>query len=283
MFVAMPTSVVIECMLVIVAAAAVGVGTFRWVRRTWAATLLAGLSLLWLVIDAFWLSGSVALLRWFRWRDFIVLANFTPFAAATLAAVMLRLSKGPWVVRSAFAAILVLACLYQAYGGLFRAKPHLNPRWKNGVCMQSSEASCSAAAAATFLTIHGIPATEQEMAELCFTTDQGTSMQGIYRGLVIKSFGTPWRVEPVTGRVEQLAAANAPTLLSVGLGRWQVADPRYSRDWGWAPGTLHSVVFLGTASDNKVDMADPKVGREQWMVQGLADLWKGEGLRLVPR
>jgi len=46
---------------------------------------------------------------------------------------------------------------------------------------------------------------------------------------------------------------------------------------------LHSVVFLGFADQDKVDMADPKVGREQWFVQGLTDLWKGQGFRLVPR
>jgi len=196
---------------------------------------------------------------------------------------MLRRSTGRWIYRSLFAALLAFACLYQGYAGLFQPRPMLTSRWKNGVCLQSSEASCSAAAAATLLTLHGIAATEEEMAGLCLTTDAGTSLQGVYRGLRIKTAGTKWRVAPIAGGFDRLHDEDTPALLSVGLGRWQSADVRYSRDWGWAPGTLHSVVLMGFVMNEKVNIADPKVGREQWLVQGLTVLWKGEGLRLVER
>jgi len=80
----MPTVVLMECAAVVVVAIAVGIVAYRYARRRSFATLFAIVSLAWLVADAIWLRGSVRLLRWIPWQDFIVLADFTPFAAAIL-------------------------------------------------------------------------------------------------------------------------------------------------------------------------------------------------------
>ena len=274
--------VVVECALVVAVSGAIGVAVFRFVRNPRILKLLALLAVVWLLIDVSMLRESTILMRLIPWADMITLGSFAPIAAFVLAAVMLRLSSGRLAYRGSFAAILIGSCLFYSYGVLFRPKPPLHSRWLNGVCLQSSNASCSAAAAATLLALYGIPTTEAEMAELCFTGDDGTSMQGVYRGLKLKTAGTPWKVEPFSGDLHTLRSAEA-AFLSVGLGRWQKADPRYSRVWGWAPGTMHSVVFLGFAEGGKVNVADPDVGREQWFEQGLIDLWKGEGFRLVRR
>lgn len=71
-------------------------------------------------------------------------------------------------------------------------------------------------------------------------------------------------------------------LISAGLKRGEVADPRYAGDWGWAPGVKHTVVifdFPGT----EVEVGDPAVGRERWTLSDLQTLWYGEGLRLIRR
>jgi hypothetical protein len=279
----MPTYFWLECASVIVAAAVLGVGIYGLVRKPSIARVIAVIAASWLVIDALWLRNSTLMMQMIPWADVIVLADFVPFAAFALAAVMLRLSSGLLIYRGSFAAILVFCCLIYSYGVLFRPEPPLHDRWRDGVCLQSSNASCSAAAAATLLTIHDIPATEAEMADLCFTGDDGTSLQGVYRGLKLKTAGTPWTVEPFSGDVESIRSRPEPSFLSVGLGRWQNADRRYSEKWGWAPGVMHSVVLLRFIDGGKVIVADPGVGREHWYEQGLIDLWKGEGFRLVKR
>ena len=46
------------------------------------------------------------------------------------------------------------------------------------------------------------------------------------------------------------------------------------------PGFLACQRWIG-AEDGKVSVADPNVGREQWFDQGVNDLYRGSGLRLV--
>jgi ABC-type bacteriocin/lantibiotic exporter with double-glycine peptidase domain len=61
-------------------------------------------------------------------------------------------------------------------------KPVLRPlpasrfqdNWKDGVCLQSTSASCGVASAATLLASFGIKATEAELARECFTCSSGT-------------------------------------------------------------------------------------------------------------
>jgi hypothetical protein len=38
--------------------------------------------------------------------------------------------------------------------------------------------------------------------------------------------------------------------------------------------------MYGFAGDDRVEIADPSVGREQWTTAALRDLWSGEGLYL---
>lgn len=63
-----------------------------------------------------------------------------------------------------------------------------------GVCLQTSDYSCGAAAATSFVYYYGVRATEREMAELCMTRSggpglAGTSDAGIMRGLRRKLAG----------------------------------------------------------------------------------------------
>jgi len=158
--------------------------------------------------------------------------------------------------------------------------------WRNGVCLQTSPSSCSAASAATLLHAFGIDATEPEMAEICLTREDGTSMLGVYRGLCRKTERTDLRVNVIAhGSIAELRriVAQTPILLSVGLDRWPSPDidPRYQRDWGWVPGMHHAVVLFGILPDGRLDVGDPSVGREKWRATSLDVLWHGQALYLA--
>jgi len=189
---------------------------------------------------------------------------------------------------------LLLGAAAQAFRPLFGAPPETLslPRayWPGGVCPQTSESTCSAAAAATLLDARGIPAAEREMADLCLTRPDGTSMLGTYRGLRARTDGTAWRVRPLSGaNVPELLLAVAeggPVLISAGLDRFapEPADPRYTSRWGWERGNRHAVVLLRyLPEEGRIEVADPAVGRERWHLEALDVLWNGEGLQLVPR
>ena len=122
------------------------------------------------------------------------------------------------------------------------------------------------------------------MARLCLTTDRGTTNHGLYRGLRLKTAGTPWNVESFRTDSAGLRGFSGPALLVVRLDTGSAVDPRYEKLWGWTPGVSHTVVFFGFSDGGtKTEMGDPGVGREQWSARDLHVLWHGEGLRLVRR
>lgn len=274
---------VFEILIVLAISAAIGVVSYRFIRQRWIAIPVATLAAGWLVLDVLVLRHSAIFARVIPWADVIALGNLSPLAIALLVAMLFRLRSGNIAFSIILAVALGGAGTWQSYRWLFDPKPETNDRWRGIVCMQTSGATCSAAAAATLLGMHDIPTTESEMADLCLTTLDGTSQLGLYRGLCIKTRGTPWKVEVFGGDIERVYAS-APAVISVGIGRFQDVDPRYEREWSWSRGVLHTVVFLGTVRDGKrVYVADPGVGQEQWMRENAKTLWKGAGFRLVKR
>jgi Peptidase C39 family len=79
--------------------------------------------------------------------------------------------------------VLVLALEAVAWFAVVRPiwgiPPRCRDRWEGDFCVQTTEATCTAACAATLLRVHGIEVTEQEMADLCLTR-RGTRWQGLY-------------------------------------------------------------------------------------------------------
>jgi hypothetical protein len=205
-------------------------------------------------------------------------------AVGALAGMAWRVIPGHVVRRGLLIVPLVAICLHRVIAAVFVAQPApLSDRWKGDVALQTSAATCSPAAAATLLRAHGIDASESEMAALCLTSDRGTTVHGLYRGLKLKTAGTPWDIEGFHLDVAGLRALTGPSILTVRLDWGPGIDPRYERLWGWTPGVAHSVVCYGFTSDGKVNIGDPGVGKEQWNASDLHVLWHGEGLRLVTR
>ena len=147
---------------------------------------------------------------------------------------------------------------------------------------QTTDQTCSAACAAGLLRLHGIDATEREMADLCLTR-RGTHWLGVYRGLKLKTAGTEWDVvaERLSGE-QILQAGRMPGILSLSYHGW--ASFR-SEDTELPGLTGHSVVRLGSHRDGEVTVFDPSpdYGFGVWRSESLQGISEAIFLRLVSR
>ena len=247
------------------------------------AAALAVVLLLLLYIRTLW--QDLRLAGWLPLANLIVLGNWLPLFAAVLAGIVAARPAMAWRKRLLLVELTVagsLAAIYPVLG----VPPRCGERWdKLGTCLQTTPYTCSPAAAVTLLRKYGIDASEQELAELCLTR-HGTSWQGLYRGLKLKTAGTAWDVQVCQVSAEELLAARGgPMILSVGLDRGDRSNGSFTREFGWVPGVNHSVVLERISDAGCAVIADPacEMCREQWDRQTLATLWRGYGLRLVPR
>ncbi|MCP4713227.1 MAG: hypothetical protein GY869_31740 [Planctomycetes bacterium] len=241
-------------------------------KRIFAAITIAAL-----VCFDIWLLDSRLILQCLPFQAAIVYGNLLIPLAAILAGILMTFSKPLWR-----RIIFSLPIVFVAYGfnlqQIVRKTPPCGDKWKNEVCLQTRESSCSAAATATLLRHHDIDTNEREMAELCLTTEKGTYLHGLYRGLKIKTKDLPIKVQIGSADIDFLRKHNnLPLIISVKLteqmNEW---DPRYARDWGWIVGVEHTAVFFGFASERRVDIGDPGTGRELWDLGNIEDLWQGQ-------
>ena len=250
------------------------------------ATFACGLTVAFLIAHVSLISDRLWVTRILPVSNVVILGDLLPPAVCFLAGLAWRVIPGHPLRRGVLIAILTGLCVHRSFRTAFAVPPGpLAERWRHDVCLQTSPATCSAAAAATLLCAHGIDATEAEMARLCLSTERGTSNHGLYRGLKLKTAGTAWDVEAFHTDAAGLRAAPGLAILSVRLDPTPGVDPRYEKLWGWTPGVAHSVVFFGFVPDahGKVEIGDPAAGREHWSARDVDVLWHGEGLRLARR
>jgi hypothetical protein len=253
----------------------------RWARN-WAAVGLV--ALLFVYIRTLWYDARLADLL--PYSNLIVLGNWLPLFAAVLMGLVWWQTHGAILRRSYTSLLLVgagtLAAVYPLLGNV----PTCGNRWDQlDTCLQTTKFSCSPAAAATLLKRHGIEASEQEMAELCLTR-HGTSWQGLYRGLKLKTVGTQWDVQLCRCSPADLAQyCTSPMILSVGLDGTAPADTEFTREFGWVPGVNHSVILEGFSTSGCAVIADPsqEMSREHWDAETLTALSRGQSFRLVRR
>lgn len=213
----------------------------------------------------------------------IVLGNWFPVAAALISGLYLgrfhgRHRRTKWFL----VPLLCLVTVWSAADLVIGEPPACQDQWEADACLQSSPVSCSAAAAAMLLKLHDIEATESEMAQLCLTQSTGTHWLGLYRGLVLKTKGSLYRVEVFNCDVDQLRShSSTAAILFMGLDKDSILSEIYSAK-GWIPGVEHSVLLIGM-SHRRWNIVDPAVGHELWAERDLPMLWKGRGIRLVRR
>jgi hypothetical protein len=267
-----PTDVAVAVFVVVaLSVVLLMVGRFVAARKRAIGYIVASLAGLVLLLHALWLNDNLLLTRVIPTANVMVLGNLALPAAALLAGTAWSLLKAPrWQKITCAAAILGLG-LWRLVGPLYGRVPSIGPdRWTTGVCRQSSTSSCSAAAAATLLAAHQIPATEREMIALCFTHVDGTSMLGLYRGLYIKSAGAA--LVPVAGHpsVDELRAWPLPAIVTIGL----------RGNGGWLPiGNRHSILVL-SIDDVHAEIADPFSGKQTWTTKQFTDAYARDALAL---
>ncbi len=219
--------------------------------------------------------------------NLVVIGNWLPPLAGLLAGFAWRRIYGRIFRKTMCTSALAFAAGYAAVSPMLGEPPHCNDNWNSdGICMQTTMHTCTAASAATLLRLHGIHATEAEMAELCLTRE-GTTWMGLYRGLKHKTQGTRWDVEVVECQAEDFQRGDStPMILSVGLGlQVTEVDERRFEEWGWRPGQGHSVLLLGKGNLGGWKIADPTPGYgvETWSTASFKELFQGTAVRLVER
>jgi hypothetical protein len=237
---------------------------------------------------------SVAAYLAFLWDD-ILLANLLPFSNLIVVGNWLPLTSGfvsglAWKSmpgslrrRTSYAVVLLAVGGFAMVSPILGEPPECDDSWSQELCLQTTPQSCTAACAATLLRFHSIQATEGEMADLCLTR-RGTSWQGLYRGLMLKTRGTSFTVEVLRCSAEDLyQLEGTPMILVVGVPDREDVDPIYTEQYGWAKGELHSVVLTGFDELGNAQIGDPDVDWERWSPQDLQVLVRGRAVRLVRR
>jgi hypothetical protein len=263
---------------------AVSAGLFafsvRLAERPSAAGLLAVATTALLVTFVATLHGKLFLAAVIPLSNAIVLGNFLPPLASVLAGVAYGSRKTPRWRRLLMVWVLVAGSwLTVCRDVMVRDPGEWGPWYWEEVVAQSGPATCTASAAATLLRLHGLDATESEMARLCLTRAEGTPRLGLYRGLKRKTTGTRWRIAVVLGSADRLRGLGAcPVILPV---RSDPSNPRAvgSRD----PVHDHCVVLLGFDGKGNAHLLDPSSGHIRWTAAEFEQRYTGEGLRLVLR
>ena len=249
----------------------------RWARRIFASLVIAAI-----IVFSLWLIDSRWILQILPLQAAIIYGNFLIPLSAMAAAVLWEMRRKSAWRRIIFMVPLVILAYGYSLVQMLAPTPPAGDKWSQGVYLQTRQSSCAAAAAATLLAYHGIGSSEREMARLCLTSDRGTFLHGLYRGLCIKIKNQPLSVVVRGGNFDDLLSeANLPVLVYVKLTpEIDQKDPRYARDWGWIVGVIHTVVLFDFTNDGRAMIGDPGVGREFWDVQVIKDLWQGQYITL---
>ncbi|MGV3721289.1 MAG: hypothetical protein ACO1SX_10315 [Actinomycetota bacterium] len=222
--------------------------------------------------------------------DLVFFTNLTLQGVAALCALMWReAADRNSRVRAAVLTPALLGAALWSYAWYFAPLPSgLHGKVnESGYCVQTSDYSCSAAAAAMLLHAHGIPADEAEMASLCVTrAGYGTSPLGLYRGLAVKCRSRGLRPKLTRpGTSAGVGALGRPSIVSIGLelnAPAKVAEKM--AEYGWQRGVKHAVVFLKADPHGAwIDVADPSFGHERWPTRDareLRSIWDGLALAL---
>ena len=262
---------------------AVGIGLAgdrRWVGNGMAiATVLVTI----LYIRFAW--DDIRLAKLLPVSNLVIVGNLLPLSSTFLAGIVWR-RIDHWR-RIVGVTALWIAGGYAAVAPMLAHPPSCKDTWTEiGICVQTTSATCTPACAATLLRIHGISATEGEMARLCLTGPHGTNWAGLYHALKVKTAGTHLDVVILSGPPGKLLEQmSAPALISVGLPLDTAADSYYRTNWVWNPGEQHSVIVLGTTAEGLVQIVDPdpRIVYETWQRRDLSVLWRGQGMSLVLR
>ncbi len=215
----------------------------------------------------------------------VILGNWLPIVGSFFLGVFLKTERITQLRRIVLATVMVGISGYSLARPMLGHPPTCVASFNNRTLdFQTTNQTCSAACAASLLRMHGISATEDELARICLTR-RGTHWLGVYRGLKLKTANTDWDVVAEEVNPKDLFSSK-PNLGILAMsfqapGEDQVVDP----EWGFESDVGHTVLVLQSRSSRSLDVFDPspEYGHETWSEEVLASVRQSILLRLVPR
>lgn len=215
----------------------------------------------------------------------VILGNWLPVVGSFFLGVFLKTERITQVRRIVLASVMVGISGYSLAKPMLGQPPSCVPSFEHRTLdFQTTNQTCSAACAASLLRMHGISATEDELAKICLTR-RGTHWLGVYRGLKLKTANTNWDVVAEEVNPEELFNGNMNFgILALSFHppeNEQAVDP----EWGFGSHVGHTVLVLQSRSTMLLDVFDPspEYGHETWNVDAVASVKSSILLRLVPR
>ena len=222
----------------------------------------------------------------------VLLANFTPILLAFVAGfacngLELRPSTRPAIVTAL--SLLAVVCLFAPLVRPAIAPPEVNPagETKGFVVLQSHDATCAPASAATLLQLHGIESNEKEMIGRCLTSQFGTEALGLYRGIKLGCEGTEFEVGVASRSPgDWFLKGQLPNVALVRFSENEFGDSilgsHRSRQPTWIAGSGngedgHAVVIVDYR-DGKWTVADPAIGVIKWSDEELRSRFTGDAI-----
>jgi hypothetical protein len=231
-----------------------------------------------------WIWDRPLLIQVLPFSSAIVLGNWLPPVGAFFVGICICTEKIVWARRMFLGAALGCLCCYSLVSPLLGQAPEFGSIATGGRLLdyQTTPQTCSAACAAGLLRLHGIPATEAELARLCLTR-QGTHWLGVFRGLKIKTANTEWDVVVEEVSPQDLTHGEHPAGV-LALTFFKQSE-EHVLESGFDARVGHTVVCLGTSAWGTLEVFDPSpdYGFESWNERILADVQTGILLRLVSR
>jgi hypothetical protein len=232
-----------------------------------------------------WIWDSPLLIQLLPFSCAIILGNWLPVLGSFFAGICFRTEQIMKIRRWLLVSTLSALCCYSLTRPLLGEAPQcLAPAQPDEriFCSQTTDQTCSAACAAGLLKLHGISATEEELARLCLTR-RGTHWLGVFRGLKIKTAGTEWDV--VVEEVEPDRITRAANPLGILALTFSSSAAAQTAESGFGTDVGHTVISLATSRWGTLEVFDPSpdYGFESWNDRVLADVKKCILLRLVSR
>lgn len=213
----------------------------------------------------------------------IILSNWLPIAGSFFIGIYLTTTAIARFRRIVVGGLTLSIVAFSFVSPLLGSAPTCSELEEESLLVhQTTPFTCSPAVAASLLRLHGVSATESELAGLCLTR-KGTHWMGLYRGLVIKTQATEWNVVAEEYSPQALFRLQQhPCILALDFNTDAIPE---GRELGFHEETGHSVLVLRTTNDQQLDVFDPSphYGMETWDVDILQYVRSGVILRLVPR
>lgn len=219
----------------------------------------------------------------------ILLSNLTPVFSCFLAGLAWEMPGVPRIRRAISLGVFVALAVALFVAPLVR--PILKPvsahelgRWKDGVCVQTHDATCGAAAVATMLRQYDMMVTEKELVGQCLTSADGTEPLAVYRALMIyanKIGLRPKLASSDPSSWQELQQYPVLAMVSpVDSGRATPSNTGRLRSLLGRSSEGHAVVILGRNSDGDFIVGDPSNGRVIWSPRQMSGYYSGQSIYL---